>query len=241
MCHNTLSPWPPGGAAKWQLGTTQLLEAAFYANDCQSAAWNFAVEIANLRACGLTINDLRWLLAKGYIEHAIETGRECSSGARKFRRRKSLPFNGRSCAVLTDLGIAVATRLCQPESRNVAAVPSAPQLSTVDEVPRWDAASRVLWLGSKLVKRLTVPAPNQELILGVFQEHSWPDCVNNPLPRSDEIDPKRRLHDTISRLNHSHACPLIHFAGNGSGTGVRWTRIGAITQQIATGAAPERV
>jgi hypothetical protein len=227
MCQNSLSLWAPGDASKWRLGITQLLEAAFYAVDCGSATWQFAIEIANLHACGLTINDLRWLLSKGYIEHAIEMGPDLQWGPRKFRRGKSPRFERRSCVVLTDLGIPFAQKLCQPKEDDGRADPPAPPLSTSADadVPRWDAAGRLLWLGSTLVKKFTVPAPNQELILSVFDADSWPSCINDPLPLSENIDPKRRLHDTITRLNQSHASPLIHFAGNGTGHGVRWVRI----------------
>ena len=40
--------------------------------DAQRETWDFAVEIESLLAEGLTRSDLRWLVSKGYLEHADE-------------------------------------------------------------------------------------------------------------------------------------------------------------------------
>jgi hypothetical protein len=158
----SLSLWAPAHAAKWQLGITHLLEAAFYANDCRSPKWQFAVEIATLHASGLTFNDVRWLFAKGYIEHAVETGHASSFGPRTFHHGKSLPFKRRSCVVLTDLGISEVQKLCRPLPYETRPTSNAwqPPISAGSEVPHWDAAGRMLWVGSTLIKRFTVPAAN---------------------------------------------------------------------------------
>ena len=66
-----------------------------------------------------------------------------------------------------------------------------------------------------LIKEFKVPAKNQELILAAFEEQNWPEGIDDPLPPSGEIEPKRRLHDAIIRLNRSHKKRLIRFGGNG--------------------------
>ena len=87
-----------------------LLHAWHCAHDCQSDAWDFAVEVADLRAAGFTTTDLRWLFRKGYVYHAVEKtkpGRE----RRLFGSRGGLLFSGRSCFVLTDAGADIGPAL----------------------------------------------------------------------------------------------------------------------------------
>jgi len=89
-------------------------------------------------------------------------------------------------------------------------------------VPVWDQHRRALSVGDVLVKQFKVPAPNQIVVLSVFQEESWPIRIDDPLPPCGECDSKRRLHDTINALNRSQKVSLIRFCGDGSGEGVRW-------------------
>lgn len=65
-------------------------------------------------------------------------------------------------------------------------------------------------------------APDQERILAVFQEESWPDRIDDPLPPVPGITPKRRLHSTIQCLNRNQKTHLLQFHGDGCGCGVRW-------------------
>ena len=67
-----------------------------------------------------------------------------------------------------------------------------------------------------------MPAANQEIILAVFQEEDWPAKIDDPLPRSPEIDPQRRLHDTINSLNRNQRQRLVRSGADGLGRGVRW-------------------
>lgn len=67
-----------------------------------------------------------------------------------------------------------------------------------------------------------MPARNQELILGVFEEEEWPKHIDDPLPVSADIAPHTRLHDAINRLNGHQTNHLLRFHGNGNGTGVSW-------------------
>jgi hypothetical protein len=42
------------------------------------------------------------------------------------------------------------------------------------------------------------------------------------LSPSPDVEPKRRLHDTINSLNRNQKNQLLRFFGDGSGTGIRW-------------------
>jgi hypothetical protein len=46
-----------------------LLEAVHYAEQTSGDCWEFAVELDQLTALGLTCNDFRWLVRKGLVEH----------------------------------------------------------------------------------------------------------------------------------------------------------------------------
>lgn len=224
MRQSQMSAWLPGSAAKWQLAFTQLLQADLYAQDTNSPRLQFAVEIEALVATGLTTNDMRWLTARSLIEHTVESSKPGTLHRRCFRSAHGRALGTRSCLLLTKAGVVFAWRVLRrshrskrPTNAKKGVPPSA------GETPHWDIASRRLWLGTTLVKRLTVPAANQEIILAMFEERHWPSCIDDPLPPTDGIDLKRRLHDAINRLNRSHKARAIRFTGNGKGNGVCWT------------------
>jgi hypothetical protein len=205
-------------------GLTILLEAVEAARELQRDVWDFAVEIHNLRSAGLTNTDLRWLVCNGYLEQAIETTRP-QAAQRTFRPARNLMLCNRSCFVLTPAGAALARRegftprkRGTPDPHPLPAEPWAAQA----KIPRWDAARHELRWGAKLVKRFRVPALNQELILAAFEEEGWPPHLDDPLPSSGDTDAKQRLHDTIKRLNRHQVHRLLHFRGDGNGTGILW-------------------
>jgi hypothetical protein len=104
-------------------------------------------------------------------------------------------------------------------SPDLAALPLAPS-SDAPEKPRWDSTARKLWLGPCLVKEFLRPSVCQVLILEAFEEQDWPESIDDPLPITHDIDPKRRLHDAIKRLNRNQHCPTLSFHGNGNGEGI---------------------
>jgi len=73
-----------------------------------------------------------------------------------------------------------------------------------------------------LVKHFRRPAPNQYLILDVFEEENWPERIDDPLPRAANISPSRRLHETIAGLNRYQSNPILRFSGDGHGKGIIW-------------------
>lgn len=203
-----------------------LLEAYGYTLDTECDRWDFAVPIRGLRKLGLTEADLRWLVRKGYVQHAREVTVPGDDG-RAFRSTGDLTFVRRTCFVLTDSGVAKARSI--PEPVATATLPNDPPLFTGDDpqasqipVVHWDAESRKLRVRGELVKRFKWPAANQETILSAFQEEGWPERIDDPLPPQPEQDSKRRLSDTIKCLNRKQIIHLIHFRGDGTGEGIVW-------------------
>jgi hypothetical protein len=92
--------------------------------------------------------------------------------------------------------------------------------------PFWDAGSRRLWLGERLLKQFRQPAPNQTRLLDVFQEQGWTNRhIDDPLlilPGETEADAKRRLHETVKNLNRTLPPGTIWFRGDGTGQGATW-------------------
>lgn len=216
---------PQGLSHKVRAALRQFLEAYEYAWDVGRDAWDFAVEIGRLRAAGLTKSDFRWLVCKGYVEHAHEI-RAFGEEGRAFRLGGSLIFTKRTCFVLTEAGVSLArtVRAEAPLSADSAAGAASQSVNGQAEplAPLWDGDFRELRVGDRLIKRYKVPAPNQTTILSAFQEEGWPPRIDDPLAPQPECDPKRRLNDTIKSLNRHHCTRAIRFVGDGTGTGVCW-------------------
>jgi hypothetical protein len=231
-----------------------LRQAYEYAADVDASPRQFAVKLAEARLFGLSLSDLRWLVLKGLVEPLIETTLP-NEGERSFRVIQTLQFPKRTAFVLTPAGFAASkgeasrdevsrdeVSVGRPASREpVANRPeqSRPEQSRPEQsrpersrperirpiVPHWDADLQELRLDGLLLKRFKVPAPNQEIVLSVFQEEGWPVRIDDPLPPAVDQNPKRRLHDTIVSLNRTLRCPRIRFLGDGSGEGIRWTTV----------------
>jgi hypothetical protein len=214
-------PWP--GDERRTIALAALVEGRRYATDLQRPVWDFAVDWPQLAAAGLTINDLRWLLAKGYVDLANEIGRTGLRAPRRFRATAVGGLSPRTCIAITATGVAFAdAQLANAPIDHLPRGSRAPRAKRPPKVPHWDAATRKLWFGKDLIKQFKVPAKNQELVLAAFEEDGWPPCTDDPLPPQDGIDSKSRLHDTIIRLNRSHKTKRIRFHGNGNGLAVHW-------------------
>lgn len=195
-----------------------LLRASEYASDVRHDVWDFAVEIRRLEALGVAPCDLRWLICKGLVEHAIETSSgEC---ARRFGRAGGLSFDERSCFVLTEQGIQTAQDMLAALHHDEGM--RAPISSPDEARPQWNSNRRELSISGRVVKRYRVPAPNQELILNAFAEDGWPGRIDDPLPPNPDLEPKRRLQAAITCLNRNQKERLIHFRGDGRGVGICW-------------------
>lgn len=87
---------------------------------------------------------------------------------------------------------------------------------------RWDAARRELSCGGQLIKQFRMLAANQERLLAAFEESSWIDIIDDPLPPAGDLEPKERLRATVKSLNSGHKKRLIRFHVCGAGTQVVW-------------------
>jgi hypothetical protein len=199
----------------------------------------------------LILTSLRQLRCQNLIEAAIETTTP-RAPRRRFRKLKSLTFPPRTCLILTgdcpkmtgdcpDFAVAAEQDGTVPFGSAPLAIagrgegihfpPS--QIPTPDpglrtphappNRPTWNATSRTLTLDNQIIKRLRRPAACQVMILDAFEEEGWPESIYDPLPPRDGLDPKRRLHNAINKLNTGLA-PVIHFHGNGDGLAVHWQR-----------------
>jgi len=208
-------------APEIQVALAQLVKAYDYAREVQSDPWEFAVEMERLTSLGLTMTDLRWLVKKGYIEHAPEITNPGDAARGFLPIQHHTAFAKETCFTLTDSGLLIsrgkhARREVLHFAKGTAIRPG------VDLVPHWDNASRVLYLGERIVKQYLVPSPNQQAILAAFQEEGWPRYIDDPIPPAPEMNQKIRLRDTIKCLNSHQINPLIRFHGDGSGTRIRW-------------------
>ena len=206
----------------------QLAHADACVRDAQCSPWEFAVEIESLIAEGLTTSDLRWLLRKGYVEHAQEVTRPRDK-TRRFQSCCNLAFAPRTCFVLTEAGL----RLAAEEGPEPPFPPDEPPPLRGREnprghahrpacVPMWDRDRRVLHMDGCVVKQFKVPSPSQETVLAAFEEEGWPSVIDDPLPPQPEQDAKHRLRNTIQKLNANQKHPLLHFHGDGSGQRILW-------------------
>jgi len=233
------------------LGLATLLQAYSYAHDANVEPWELALEISELYKTGLVISDLRWLVAKGLAEPGQETS-AFGDSHRSFRLGGGLNFTRATCFILTRRGasfaenVAIESALSKPSSSPIDTTPSPTALITENKTaapqtgltiageadgprpvqkPHWDEGRRELWMTDKIVKRFRVPAKNQELILGSFEEDGWPYHILDPLPPRGDTYPPTRLHDAIIRLNGRQINSLLRFHGNGNANGVLWEPI----------------
>lgn len=231
-------------------GLQMLLQALDYAHELDRDVWEFAVELPVLQKAGLSSSDLRWLVCKGYADHAREITSESNSG-RSFRYQKNLAMWKRSCFVLTNLGVDFAQNSdMQLSTQNNESTPPRVYSSRLQAgayvegdnsatngerdgsaartddcksmTPTWDCDRQELRLGPQVVKEFRLRSPNQVTILTAFEEEEWPAKIDDPLPPHTDIDVKQRLHDTIKSLNRNQKRPLIRFRGDGTGEGIRW-------------------
>jgi hypothetical protein len=207
------------------------LEAEEGAQRVGRSIWEFAVEIERLHMAGLTNSNLRVLLCEGIVQHGVEKTVTQHKG-RSFGPGRNLRFTTRTCFVLTPSGIQLARQVLAgaPPNRQELVQPASP-------LPHWDHARRELRVGDTIVKQFKVPAPNQEIILASFQEDGWPAHIDDPLVPDPELDPKKRLHDVINRLNRNQRQRLIVFHGVGNGKGIRWelAKPGPIAGRVTAG------
>ena len=203
----------------------KLARAFQFSVDCDRTKWDFAVEIKDLDTLGVSHDELRWMIGKGLVEQARETG-DGQGISRSFDSPGSFTFSDSSCFVVTSIGLQMAVDMSGEIEDDLGSTvsPDLPKDENKD-VPTWDDQRHELRLGDVLVKRFKWRASNQEAILAAFHEEGWPARIDDPLSPVPETDPKRRLSDTIKCLNRKQQNPVIRFSGDGTGEGVLWDRI----------------
>jgi hypothetical protein len=218
------------------LGLLLLLESSAYARMLDEDPWEFSVEWPELQRVGVNGSEGRWLIHRGLVGHAYEVT-SLEDRRRRFVASQNLGLSRRSCLVLTEAGHALARRVAEWSDADLIPVADsrvAMRLGYIGrpdgaamlrQPPTWDSDRRQLRVGSRIVKEFKVPAMNQEIVLTVFEEERWPTRIDDPLPWKSDIDPQRRLHDTINSLNRRQRHRLIHFSADGLAQGIRWELI----------------
>jgi hypothetical protein len=135
-----------------------LTEARQFAQELRRNIWDFSVEIATLQELGLTTNDLRWLVCKGFVQHACETTAE-QDDRRVFKPEIALAFSPRSCCVLTDAGAeflsSTATPLGFRQELPTAGHGDRTNGAPVRPLPKWDRDRQELRVGKLVVKQFS--------------------------------------------------------------------------------------
>jgi hypothetical protein len=222
---------PPKIIAEHFRPALQALITAFnYSEDSQIDRWQFAVSLGELRDCGATLADLRWLILRGLGEHALEITVP-GDIERSFRKLAPTAFPVDSVFVLSNAGASKLSKALGSVKAIIARIDdqAGPVEKSKDRtssralrIPEWDAIRRELRYRGQVIKRYRVPAQNQELVLEAFQESGWPEFIDDPLPPVPDQDPKERLQVTIKSLNRNQLKRLIRFHGNGNGQQVYW-------------------
>lgn len=206
-------------------GAALMLRAWMYAQETSHPASDFAIEIHRLRQIGVDECELRRLLCKGYLQQFYD-GTLPSHSARSLQLVETLSFTAESCFALTELGAQYARQVLEgtiisvgtQQGGNLPRGFGGPN----KRIPRWDADNGELRVGKRIVKQFRVPAPAQTEALNALQRAGWPRRIEDPLSTQAGGDRKRRLRAVIESLNRNQQTPLLHFFGDGHGTGLCW-------------------
>jgi hypothetical protein len=215
----------PATEPRWRAALERLFEARDLAAEPADDIWQFAVEISQLLANGVTVNDLRRWLRRGWVEHAEEC-MPAGTGPQGFRRLKEYAFGPRTCFVLGDTGADAQADLvgnlikrgelrAQPDTANGHWAK-----------PHWNSSSGVLSFRGMVVKRLSKRATVQRQLLDFCQRNHWKQFLENGIAAIPEGPRrKKRLHDDLAKLNRNQKSPLLRFHGDGSGTSFWWEAV----------------
>jgi hypothetical protein len=227
-------------------GLSHLVRSYRYARDTGVDPWQFAVELELLFEDGVTLTDLRWLLAKGYIQHQQEVTPP-GAAQRQFRVLPVTQWPASACVLLTASGYLDLTTLLErwpmqesplppaagaggpstavvPAARPVA-TPTVARSTAARPVPEWDPTLRELRFRGQVIKRFRVPAPNQELVLNAFQAEGWPEWIEDPHPHVEGVDPVQRLLASVKSLNRNQLSTGMAFHCQSSAGIVSWSDV----------------
>ena len=177
--------------------------------------WEFAIEISDFVDVGVSKQLMRQLSSSGWVAHRREVILP-NMHSRQFQEESVHTLSKQTCFVITEVGKEKYRQMMGGGMRETAS--ASRQQGRLR--PVWDRDRRELRLGDKIVKRFRWPAEVQFAVLERFETLGWPDRISDPLPRDNNVDPKRRLHDAIKCLNQRRECELIGFHGDGTGSGI---------------------
>src|SRR5260370_26403159 len=93
-------------SASLRVALVNLKKAYDSARECRRSPWDFAVELRELQTIGgLSTTDLRWLVSKRYVTHAVEKTK-ARQQKRIFDKLGGLVFGDKSCFVVTAAGVS---------------------------------------------------------------------------------------------------------------------------------------
>lgn len=206
--------------------------------------WQTALTLADLRAHGLTPDGCQLLLSRELVTLlTLPSGKGGGeSGSRTTRRSTTKPRLGpRSPLLLTDAGLALATKQAQSASLTEASLsqrppseslpPStpiagdlspafalSPSPSRSSLLPGYDADLRELSVAGVVILRLPVQGHNLATVLKALESGGWKARIDKPLNgRPDSSDPAH-LANAVYSLNLRQT--LIDFHADGGA--VRW-------------------
>jgi hypothetical protein len=171
--------------------------------------------LLSLAKWGVSREEMEWLVNASYVAPAAADLTNAGAQAGDYRS---------SSFVVTPAGTRFLKQIFAAIDRRDEATRGGDSPS---ERPAWDGRE-LRYLGA-LLKRFDRPAPNQERLLDEFERQGWTRYIENPLNEAGDISPVDRLRDAVKRLNRSLVTPLLHFGGNGRGTGVCWRAV-AVSQ-----------
>lgn len=201
-------------------GLGHLLQASKFAADVRKKRWGFPLDIHFLRRIGLSDDEIRWLVAMGYVEHRQEKTVP-GSAQRVFQKARNLGLADNSWFVLTPKGVELALRY--PESSGQ---PSQPRKESQrpgrsQSVPHWDGGNHTLYWRAKAVKHFREEAPFQEAVLLAFEKKRWAGHIEVRKSPGLRRVTKQQLHSAIQNLNHGLK-PYLRFRQEGNGARVCW-------------------
>jgi hypothetical protein len=147
----------------------------------------------------ISATEARELLVRGLVEERDEKACHCRPG------RKAPVQAGRQGPILllTAQGLAQAAAALAALGVGGVSGELRPRVP-----PRWLDDSSELRVGGVVVKRLRHDAEGQRCVLQAFERHGWPRWLEDPLEVLPGIGRKKRLRDTVARLNRGQPGPL---------------------------------
>jgi hypothetical protein len=136
---------------RFRAGLADLLTAYDYAQDSRTDPWQFAVELSQVLSAGAALADIRWLVLRGFAEHARETTVPGDS-KRTFRALAPTSFPTDLYVTLTAAGASAV--------RSLLAGPTDPPLINKGE-PAVPELGERLPTPSSIEAQCEVPSPSQ--------------------------------------------------------------------------------